>query len=89
MLQEIKDEEMYVLVAPDGTWQAMTLSPTYEACVGLIRMLHKAGMAKSYHELVKEKGCEIAPVTVSAYQHLTAEQGFEKAKQKLRNNNNN
>lgn len=64
-LQESHEQEMCVLVAPDGSWQAMTLSPDYASCLAMIRMLHKAGMSQSYHDLVKIKGFEIVPVRVT------------------------
>lgn len=77
---ETKEEEMCVLVAPDGSWQGMTLSPDYASCVAMIRMLHKAGMSESYHELVKVRGFEIMPVKVTVIQNGTAEEAFRKIK---------
>jgi hypothetical protein len=82
-MQDFKDEEMYVLVAPDGNWQAMTLAPDFASCVGQIRLLHKYGIGESFHELVKVKGFEILPVKVTIVQNGTAEEGFQKAKQKM------
>lgn len=82
-LTEMYNEEMYVLVAPDGSWQGMTLSPDYATCIATIKMLHKSGICESYHELVKMKGFEILPVKVTMLQNGTAEEGFQKAKQKL------
>lgn len=64
-LQESHEQHMCVLVAPDGSWQAMTLSPDYASCLAMIRMLHKAGMSQSYHDLVKINGFEIMPVKVT------------------------
>jgi hypothetical protein len=64
-LQESHEQDMCVLVAPDGSWQAMTLSPDYASCLAMIRMMHKAGMIQSYHDLVKMKGFEIIPVKVT------------------------
>jgi hypothetical protein len=80
-LTEMIDEEMCVLVAPDGSWQGMTLSPDYASCLAMIKMLHKAGMCQSYHDLVKMKGFEILPVKVTIAQNGTAEEGFKKLKQ--------
>ena len=82
-MQELKEEEMYVLVAPDGSWQAMTLAPDFPTCIAQIKMLHKCKMCESFHELVRVRGFEIVPVKVSMYQSGTAEEGFQKAKQKL------
>ncbi len=82
-LLEFHDEEMYVLVSPDGNWQAMTLAPDFATCVAQMRMLHKAKMCESFHELVKVRGFEILPVKVTVKENGTAEEGFKKAKQKL------
>lgn len=82
-LLEVQNEEMYVLVAPDGNWQAMTLAPDFATCVAQMKMLHKCKMAESFHELVKVRGFEILPVKVSMKQSGTEEEGFQKAKQKL------
>ncbi len=82
-LQEFIDEEMYALVAPDGSWQAMTLAPDFATCVAQIKMLHKCKMAESFHELVKVRGFEILPVKITMKQNGTAEEGFQKAKQKI------
>lgn len=79
-LQESHEQGMCVLVAPDGSWQGMTLSPDYASCVAIIRMLHKAGMSESYHELVKVRGFEIMPVKVTVIQNGTAEEAFRKIK---------
>lgn len=82
-LIEMYNEEMYVLVAPDGSQQAMTLSTDYATCISTIKMLHKSGIGLSYHELVKIKGFEILPVKVTMLQNGSAEEAFQKAKQKL------
>ena len=82
-MQEFINEEMYVLVAPDGIWQAMTLAPDFASCVAQIKMLHKAKLAESFHELVMVKGFEILPVKVTIMQNGTAEEGFQKAKQNI------
>lgn len=80
-LQESHEQEMCVLVAPDGSWQAMTLSTDYASCVAMIRMLHKAGMSESYHELVKVRKFEIIPVKVTLIANGTAEDAFKKVKE--------
>lgn len=78
--KETHEENMCVLVAPDGSWQGMTLSSDYASCVAIIRLLHKAGMSESYHELVKVRGFEIMPVKVTVVQNGTAEELFRKIK---------
>lgn len=80
-LQESHEQEMCVLVAPDGSWQAMTLSTDYASCVAMIRMLHKAGMSESYHELVKVRGFEIMPVKVTVIKNGTTKEAFQKIKE--------
>lgn len=82
-LEEVKEEEMYVLVAPDGSWQAMTLAPSFEECVAVLKLLHSKGLSKSFHELCKVKGFKILPVVVSIKQMGDEEAGFQWAKQKL------
>lgn len=82
-LEEINEEEMYVLVAPDGSWQGMTLAPDFETCVAVIKMMHKKGLGKSFHELVNVKGFQILPVIVSIKQMGDAESGYQWARQKL------
>lgn len=64
-------------------WQAMTLAPDFASCVAQIKMLHKAKLAESFHELVMVKGFEILPVKVTIMQNGTAEEGFQKAKQNI------
>ena len=82
-LEEVKDEEMYVLVAPDGSWQGMTLAPDFATCLAMVKMLHSKGLGQSYHELCKVKGFQILPVIVSMKQMGDEEAGFQWAKQKL------
>jgi hypothetical protein len=81
--EEVIEEQMHVLVAPDGTWQAMTLAPDFQTCVAQMKILHKAKMCESFHELVKVRGFEIIPVKVTMKQNGSAEEGFQRAKQSL------
>ncbi len=81
-LQEINNEEMYCMVAPDGFPQTMTLAPDFAMCVALVQVLHKKGVGKSYFEMTR-KGYEILPVKISMSQNGTAEEGFKKAKAAL------
>lgn len=84
IFEEFIDEEMYVLVAPDGSWQAMTLAPDFATCIAQMKMLHKCKMAESFHELVKVRGFEILPVKVTMKRNGTAEEGFQRAKQNIK-----
>jgi hypothetical protein len=63
-IQEVTAEPMYALFAPDGNWQAMSLAPDFASCVAVIRMLHKAKLSKSFHEL-SMKGYKVLPVQVT------------------------
>lgn len=66
-IEEVKNESMYCLFAPDGTWQGMTLAPDLPTCMAVIKMLHKSKMGKSLHEL-KLKGYEILPIKITIVQ---------------------
>lgn len=79
-MEEVKEEKMYVLVAPDGSWQAMTLAPDFQSVVAIIRILHSKGIGKSFHELVKVSGYQILPVLVSIKQNGSQDEGFASAK---------
>jgi len=68
-IEELKNEEMYCLFTPDGSAQLTTLAPDFPMCVAMIRMLHKAGMGESFHELLKVKGFMIMPVKVTIVQN--------------------
>lgn len=81
-IEAVISEEMYCLFAPDGSWQAMTLAPDFPTCLAQIKMMHKSGMCKSYHEL-SLKGFKIIPIRVTFVQDGTEEEGFKRAKAKL------
>lgn len=80
--ENVISEEMYVLVAADGSWQGMTLSPDWATCMAVIKLLHKKGLSRSYSEL-SLKGFQVLPVRVSMIADGTAEEGFQRAKSKL------
>lgn len=60
----VRPEPMYCLFSPDGEWQALSLAPDYAHCIAAIRLMHKAKMGRSFHEL-KLKGFKVLPVMVS------------------------
>lgn len=64
-VQELHGELYYALVSPEGDIMLMTLSPTEVGCGTLVKMMHKAGLIQSFHELFKVKGFKILPVTLS------------------------
>lgn len=79
-IQELNNEEMYALFAPDGSWQAMSLAPDFPTCVAMVKMLHKSGLSKSFHEMTIN-GFKVMPVKVTIVQNGTEEEGFQKAKE--------
>jgi hypothetical protein len=81
-LQEIKDEELYVLVADDGNPQLFSLAPDFATCIGMVEMLASKGVSRPLNILFEE-GYEILPIKLSIIGNGTAEEGFQKAKQKL------
>lgn len=83
ILQEIKDEEFYVLASPDGTPQLFSIAPDLETCIAMCEMLAKSGMSQSLAKLFEE-GFEILPIKLGIVANGTAEEGFQKAKQKLK-----
>lgn len=68
-IEELENEEMYCLFAPDGSWQPSTLSEDFPTCVAFIQLLHKAGMGRSFHQLCTVQGFKILPVKVSMVQN--------------------
>jgi hypothetical protein len=81
-LEELKEEEMYVLVAPDGTPQLSTLAPDYAQCLGFCQFLASKKIGQPPAVLFKQ-GYEILMVKVSIAQMGDAEAAFNAAKKKL------
>ena len=81
-LEKLENEEMYVLVAPDGSPQTMTLAPDFAMCLGLGQLLASKGISEHPAKLFKE-GFEILRVKVSIEQMGDAESAFQAAKKKL------
>lgn len=83
-IEEMQNEEMYVLVAPDGSCQLSTLAPDFPMCIAMVKLLHQKGISKSYHEMVVMGEYEIMPVKVTIVANGTAEEGFQKAKRDMK-----
>lgn len=81
-LEEMHEQEMYCLVAPDGTPQPMIMAEDFAGCMATAKLLHKAGISESVAKLMY-KGFKILPVKVTMTQNGTAEEGFQRAKAKL------
>lgn len=81
-LDELKDEEMYVMVAPDGSAQLSTLAPDYAMCLGFCQLMAQSKIGEHPAKLFK-KGFEILRVKVSMTQLGDAEAAFQAAKKKL------
>lgn len=62
--EELIDEEMYTLVAPDGCMQLSTMAPDFPMCVAMCQMMAKAGMSQPLHELF-EQGFTILPIKIT------------------------
>jgi|GEM_PF-4473291 len=82
-IDELLDEEMYVLTAPDGSIQLTTLAPDFAMCVAMTTILGKAGFSQPLDKMFKQ-GFEIMPVKVTIRQNGTAESGFQKAKKTMK-----
>ena len=74
----VNNEQYYVLVAPDGSWQGMTLAPDFPTCVAVIKMLHKKGMSESFHELCVVRKFKILPVRITMVQDGDENTPFKK-----------
>ena len=81
-VDELKNEEMYVLVAPDGSIQLTTLAPDYAMCIAMGELLASKGISQSVASMF-EQGYEVMPVKVSILQNGDAETAFQKAKRKF------
>lgn len=83
-LDELQNEEMYCLVAPDGSVQIMTLAPDFAICIGMAELMASKGLCKPVSEMFS-KGYSILPVKVTIVQNGSEEDGFKKAKSILNN----
>jgi hypothetical protein len=81
-IEELENEKMCALFAPDGSFQAMTLAPDFPSCVAQIKMLHGSRMCQSYHKLSLE-GFKILPVKITMIQDGTEEDLFNETKQRI------
>lgn len=82
-IEELKNEEMYVMVAPDGSTQLTTLAPDFAMCIGFTELLASKGIGQHPAKLF-EQGYQIIPVKVTILQNGTAEGGFQKAKKSFK-----
>lgn len=80
-IEELQNEEMYCLCAPDGSTQLTTLAPDYEMCVAMATILSKAGISQPLDKMFKQ-GFQIMPVKVTIVQNGTENEAFNKAKKK-------
>jgi hypothetical protein len=82
-LEEIKDEEFYALIAPDGTPQLVSIAPDLETCIAMCELLSKFGMSRPL-AILFEENYKVLPIKLSILSNGAAEEGFQKAKQKLK-----
>jgi len=81
-LEKFQDEEMYVLVADDGSPQISTLAPDYAMCVAFTHLLASKGISEPLTKLFK-KGYGVLRVKVSITQMGDEEAAFQAAKKKF------
>lgn len=74
-IEPIIEENFYCLIASDGSLQISTLAPDLPMCMGYVKLLHKSGIGKSWHEL-KMNGftCKKVKVTIVAEWNRTKQQ---------------
>lgn len=63
-IQPIINEDFCALIAPDGTIQPSSIAEDESTCLGFLKLMHKAGMGMSWHEL-KMKGFTIQPINLT------------------------
>ena len=79
----LQEEEMYVLVAPDGNAQISTLAPEYAMCFAFCQLLAQKGIGEHPAKLFRQ-GFQIVTVKVSITQIGDAEAAFLSAKKKFK-----
>ena len=79
-IEPVNKEPFYALFAPDGSFQCMSMAPDFPSCVAAIKMLHKAGLSKSFHQLIKIDGYKILPVLVTLEQCGDEDTAFKHGK---------
>lgn len=82
--QKFENEDMVVLVAPDGHPQPMTLAEDFPTCVAVIELQAKAKLGKPFAKLLNE-GFKILPVKLSMTQSGDENTAFDAAKAKIDN----
>lgn len=83
-MNDLIEQEMCILVAPDGSPQPMTLATDFPSCLAQLKLMHKAGLGRSPHELFFKR-YKILPVKVSIVQNGTEEDAFQVAKRRANN----
>lgn len=74
-MEELKNEQMYVWVAPDGFPQMATIAPDFPMCVAMAEMFATTGICKS-PSVMWEEGFQILPVSVTITQNGDADKAF-------------
>lgn len=76
-MTEIKNEKMYVLVAPDGTPQLSTMAPDFAMSIGWMMTLGDAGIMQPVAKLLAS-GYKLLPVRVTIIQDGDENEAFKK-----------
>lgn len=77
IIDELINEEMYCLCAPDGSLQVSTLALDFPTCVAMCRLMEKAGFGQNLSAMFS-KGFEIMPVKVTITQNGDENKAFQK-----------
>jgi hypothetical protein len=78
-IEELHNEEMYALCAPDGSVQLGTLAPEFTLCMAIMSLMEAAGLAEPVGKLF-EQGYHIMPVKVSIIQNGDEHDAFARGK---------
>ena len=76
-MEELNQEEMYCLVAPDGSPQLMTLAHDFPMCIAIIKLLAEAKMGQNAKKLFNQ-GFKVYPVKVTVTQNGEPDKAFKK-----------
>lgn len=82
-IEELKDEEMYVLCAPDGSIQLTTMAPDFQSCIAMCELLGRSNISQPLTKMFEQGFC-IMPVKITVVQNGTEAEGYKKSKALLK-----
>lgn len=80
-MEEIHNESMYVMVAPDGNAQLTTLAPDFAMSLAMINVMADIGYSKPWVVLTTQ-GYKVLPVRVTITQDGDENKAFQKGNHK-------